>query len=199
MTGRKAGGPHSGTALSNLLGWAVKWNCSLPIHVHFYIFAFFFFFLILFSLSRSLCFVLRDLSGCFQAAVRLRPFTLGLPVISPTDHCVSRPPVPLVTHASSLIPKHFTSFKMKCVQEQLGGVRWYIFFVFLVCYNESCLLLAGGESPCLPDSLHISAAVEEDMAVVILLSGRWEGPDTHTHIEAHTHTNTHTYSFGDNN
>lgn len=61
----------------------------------------------------------------------------------------------------------------------------YFFFVFLVCYNESCLLLAGGESPRLPDSLHISAAVEEDMAVVILLSGRWEGLDTHTHTHTH--------------
>lgn len=61
---------------------------------------------------------------------------------------------------------------MKCAQEQSEargdlfygvqeGVTGFFFF-----------LLAGGESPCLPDSGgHISAAVEEDMAVVILLSG----------------------------
>lgn len=45
---------------------------------------------------------------------------------------------------------------------------------FTVCGKESCIFffkLAGGESPCLPDSGHISAAVEEDMTVVILLSG----------------------------
>lgn len=53
-----------------------------------------------------------------------------------------------------------------------------------------CLSLARGESPCLTDSGHISAAVEEDMTVVILLSVRWEGLDTHTvsHRQKHAHT-----------
>ena len=59
--------------------------------------------------------------------------------------------------------------------------------------NELCLLLASGESPCLTDSGHISAAVEEDMTVVILLSVRREG------LDAHTKTQKHTYSLDNNN
>lgn len=39
----------------------------------------------------------------------------------------------------------------------------------------------SGESLCVIDSVHISAAVEEDMTVVILLSVRREGLDTHRH------------------
>ncbi len=60
--------------------------------------------------------------------------------------------------------------------------------VFWCIINELCLLLASGESPCVTDSGHISAAVEEDMTVVILLSVSWEGLDTHRHTHKHTHT-----------
>lgn len=51
-----------------------------------------------------------------------------------------------------------------------------------------CLLLASGESPCVTDGGHISAAVEEDITVVILLSVSWEGLDTHRHTQTHTYS-----------
>lgn len=60
--------------------------------------------------------------------------------------------------------------------------------VFWCITNELCLLLASGESPSVTDGGHISAAVEEDMTVVILLSVSWEGLDTHRHTHKHTHT-----------
>lgn len=60
--------------------------------------------------------------------------------------------------------------------------------VFWCVANELCLSLASGESPSLTDSGHISAAVGEDMTVVILLSVRWEGLDTQQHPHTPTHT-----------
>ena len=62
---------------------------------------------------------------------------------------------------------------------------------FLGVTNKMCLLLASRESPCVPDSAHISAAVHEDMTAVILLSARWEGLKTHNHTHTHTKTRTH--------
>ena len=69
--------------------------------------------------------------------------------------------------------------------------------VFWCATNELCLLLASGESPCVTDSGHISAAVEEDMTVVILLSVSWEGLDTHRHTHTHKHTHTHLVTITD--
>lgn len=64
--------------------------------------------------------------------------------------------------------------------------------VFWCITNERCLLLTSGESLRVADSGHISAAVEEDMTVVILLSVSREGPDTRRHTHKHAH------SFGNN-
>lgn len=112
--------------------------------------------------------LLPDVLSC--VSLLWRPLRLFSPcsdtaVISPTGHFIS-----LVIHMF-FGTKNILQVEMKCVQERLEvwgdlfyGVRQgvMIFFFFK---------LAGRESPCLPDSGHISAAVEEDMTVVILLSG----------------------------
>lgn len=67
--------------------------------------------------------------------------------------------------------------------------------VFRGFTNKLCLLLAIGESLSVTDSTPISAAVHEDMTVVILLSVTWEGQGTckkHKSINTHMHTPTHT-------
>lgn len=79
------------------------------------------------------------------------------------------------------------NFKMLCTVfrsccDHDNGIFWCI-------TNELFFLLASGESPCVIDSGHISAAVKEDMTVVILLSVSRDGLDTHRH---------NTHSFGNN-
>lgn len=108
-----------------------------------------------------------------------RPLRLFSPcsetaVISPTGHFIS-----LVIHMF-FGTKNILQVEMKCVQERLEA-RGDLFYGVWQGVMRFLFKLAGGESPCLPDSGHISAAVEEDMTVVILLSGWGEGLWTHTH------------------
>lgn len=74
---------------------------------------------------------------------------------------------------------------MFCVRELLLSLRWFFFWYIT---NELCLLLTSGESLCVTNSGHISAAVEEDMTVVILLSVNREGLETHKHTHKHIYT-----------
>lgn len=109
---------------------------------------------------------------------------IALQYYSLTDHYLSCLSTLFLSPAVMLL-KTPIGYNFKCYvcgssSDHDDGVFWCII-------NELCLLLASGESPCVTDSGHISAAVEEDMTVVILLSVSWEGLNT----QRRTHTNTH--------
>lgn len=126
------------------------------------------------------------LSDCFQPAVRLPTRHPSLYSNNPQQTITCHVCLLYFCHTQSHALQNAIGNDIKC--NACGSSSDYDDGVFWCCTNELCLLLASGESPCVTDSGHISAAVEEDMTVVILLSVSWEGLETHRHTHQHTHT-----------